>query len=142
MKIRDFMCASIIFVIGVLLGMNIMIDRECYQASQEAAEATSFEYTTKLMTVTAYCACTKCCGPWADGITANGYVIQPGDRFVAAPKEYSFGTQMLIPGYSNNKLVTVLDRGGAIKGDKIDVYFDTHQEALAWGVQKLTVKIY
>jgi 3D (Asp-Asp-Asp) domain-containing protein len=44
-----------------------------------------------------------------------------------------------IPDYG---LAEVKDRGGAIKGTKLDVYFDTHQEALNWGKPDLMVKIY
>lgn len=82
--------------------------------------------------ITAYCPCKKCCGRWSDGVTASGHKIQSGDRFVAADKSIPFGMMITIPGYGT---VPVLDRGGAIKGNRIDVYFDTHQEALEWGVQ-------
>lgn len=96
----------------------------------------------KTFRVTAFCACEKCCKGSADRITANGYRIQYGDRFIAAPKEYPFGTKMQIPGYNGGTLVSVQDRGGAIKGNKLDVYFDTHQEALNWGVKIIEVKVY
>jgi 3D (Asp-Asp-Asp) domain-containing protein len=96
----------------------------------------------KEMRVTAYCPGPCCCGKWADGMTASGHIIQPGDRFVAADKQFAFGTRILIPGYNNNHPVEVLDRGGAIKGDRLDVFFPTHKEALEWGVQVLTVSIY
>lgn len=89
--------------------------------------------------VSAYCPCSKCCGKYADGVTASGHKIKKGDKFCAAPKNIPFGTILEIPGYGK---VPVLDRGGVIKGNKIDVYFDTHKEALKWGRQYLTVKIY
>ena len=94
------------------------------------------------MRVTAYCPCPRCCGEYSDGITACGYEIQPGDTFVAADRRYPFGTEMLIPGYSNNRPVKVLDRGGAIKGNRLDVFFATHEEALQWGVQYLEVNVH
>lgn len=87
--------------------------------------------------VTAYCSCEKCCGKWADGITACGHKIQPGERFCAAPNKIPFGTILDIPGYGK---APVLDRGGAIKGKRLDIYFDTHQEALNWGVKHLEIK--
>jgi 3D (Asp-Asp-Asp) domain-containing protein len=93
------------------------------------------------MKVTGYCPCPKCCGKYADGITANGHKIQPGDTFVAADKRYSFGTKMVIEGYNNGQAVKVLDRGGAIRGDKLDAFFHTHQQALEWGVRYIDVKI-
>ena len=93
------------------------------------------------MRVTAYCPCPSCCGEYSDGITANGYEIQPGDTFVAADRRYPFHTEMLIPGYSNSQPVKVLDRGGAIKGNRLDVFFATHDEALQWGVQYLEVNV-
>ncbi len=91
--------------------------------------------------VSAYCENSCCCGDWADGTTASGYVIQPGDRFVAAPREIPFGTILEIPGYGT---VPVLDRGGAIKGARLDVFFgreDGHRRALEWGIRTLRVKI-
>jgi len=93
------------------------------------------------MRVTAYCPCPRCCGEYSDGITACGHEIQPGDTFLAADRRYPFGTEMLIPGYSNSQPVKVLDRGGAIKGNRLDVFFATHEEALEWGVQYLEVKV-
>jgi len=103
-----------------------------------------FITTTSLgkYTVTAYCPCEKCCGKWAKipgpRVTANGHKIQEGDKFVAAPKDIPFGTWLFIEGYSDQP-VLVLDRGGAIKGKKLDVFFHTHQEALNWGVKEIEV---
>ncbi|NQT02561.1 MAG: 3D domain-containing protein [Planctomycetes bacterium] len=94
------------------------------------------------MRVTAYCPCPRCCGEYSDGITACGHEIQPDDTFVAADRRYPFGTEMLIPGYSNSQPVKVLDRGGAIKGNRLDVFFASHEEALEWGVKYLDVNVH
>ncbi len=92
---------------------------------------------TKLMNVSAYCPCEKCCGKFADGITASG---APAVGFlVAAPPAIPFGTMLTIEGYAGGKPVEVLDRGGSIKGNRLDLLFDTHQEALNWGRQYLEV---
>ncbi|MHC4558520.1 MAG: 3D domain-containing protein [Planctomycetota bacterium] len=101
----------------------------------------SGQWQTKRMRVTAYCPCPKCCGQYSDGVTASGHKIQPGDTFVAADKRFSFGTEMVIAGYNNGQLVKVLDRGGAIRGNRLDLFFGTHQEALEWGVKHLDVRI-
>src|SRR5688572_4552373 len=94
------------------------------------------------MEVTAYCPCTKCCGPKAQGITASGKNVHYNDgKFVAADRKFAFGTKLIIPGYAGSKTVEVTDRGGAIKGNKLDVYFHSHAEALKWGRQKLTVTV-
>lgn len=87
------------------------------------------------MLVTAYCPCRKCCGPNAQGLTASGKpVSHNGGRFVAADTSVlGFGTKLVIPGYADGAPVEVIDRGGAIKGDRLDVYFPTHAEALQWG---------
>ncbi len=90
--------------------------------------------------ISAYCPCELCCEIYSDGITASGHVIQPGDKFVAAPPHIPFGTMLEIPGYG---IVPVLDRGGAIKGNKLDIFFggpEGHYRALQWGRKQLTVK--
>jgi len=101
----------------------------------------SGEWQTVQMRVTAYCPCEKCCGKYSNGQTACGHKIRPGDAFVAADKKYSFGTEIIIPGYENAEPVKVLDRGGAIRGNRLDVFFASHEEALKWGVNDLNVKV-
>ena len=88
--------------------------------------------------VTAYCGCEICCESYADGITASGYKLQNGSKVIAAPADIPFGTKIYIPGYG---LATVEDRGGSIKGNRLDVYFQTHKEALEWGKQILLVEM-
>lgn len=98
-------------------------------------------HTVKMM-VTAYCACPKCCGPDAIGLTASGKDVSYNDgKFVAADKQFAFGTNLIIPGYNSNKPVEVQDRGGAIKGNHLDVFFPTHQEALEWGRRVIDVTV-
>ena len=58
-------------------------------------------------------------------------------RTVAAPSNLPFGTKLNI----NGKTYVVEDRGGAIKGNRIDVYVGSHSEALAWGVRYLPVEV-
>lgn len=91
---------------------------------------------TTIFRVTGYCACSKCCGKFASGYTSSGTKATAG-RTVAASTQYNFGTQLLI----NGKAYTVEDRGGAITGNKLDIYFDTHAEAIAWGVKYLPVEV-
>lgn len=97
---------------------------------------------TVMMEVTAYCACVKCCGPNAIGLTASGKDISYNSgKFVAADTSVlPFGTKLIIPGY-HGQAVEVIDRGGAIKGNKLDVFFPTHQEALVWGRQHVAVTV-
>lgn len=111
------------------------------KSHDERPQKSSDEWQTVRMRVTAYCPCPICCGQYSDGMTACGHVIKAGDTFVAADKRYAFGTEMMVPGYSSGQIVKVFDRGGAIRGDRIDVFFPTHQEALEWGVKHLDVKI-
>lgn len=85
--------------------------------------------------VTAYCACSKCCG-WSTGITASG-AMATANHTIAAPRTFSFGTKVII----NGQTYTVEDRGGAIQGNRIDVYMNSHSEALAWGVRYLYVEV-
>jgi 3D (Asp-Asp-Asp) domain-containing protein len=94
---------------------------------------------TRLMRVTAYCPCKLCCGSHAAGITASGHAIAPHDAFAAADPQLPFGTTVIVPGYNEGKPVQILDRGGAIKGDRLDVFFSDHRKALEWGIRDLSI---
>ena len=95
------------------------------------------------MQVTAYCACKRCCGPSAHGLTASGRSVSYNSgHFVAADTRLlPFNTKLIIPGYANDKPVEVIDRGGAIKGNHIDLFFSTHEQAREWGVKWIAVTV-
>ena len=89
--------------------------------------------------VTHYCACTRCCGPNAQGITASGKQVAVG--MVAMSSHYPFGTQIMI----NGIMYTVEDRGGSgIENDigRVDIYVPDHNEALRMGRYDTTAYIY
>ncbi len=79
--------------------------------------------------LTAYCSCSICCGQWAanPGITASGAYAQPG--VTVAMGGVPFGTKLSINGH----VYTVQDRGTAY--GHVDIYFSSHAEALAFGLQ-------
>jgi len=89
-----------------------------------------------LMEATAYDPGPKSCGKWASGYTATGAKAERGivavdDRVIP------MGTRMYIPGYGFG---VAADRGGAIKGMRIDLCYPTYEEARQWGRQR--VKVY
>lgn len=88
--------------------------------------------------LTAYCTCSKCCGRWADGITYTGTDATPGRTIAVDPNVIPLGSSVHIDGLGT---YVAEDIGGAIKGNRIDVLFPTHQEALEFGVQYSNVSI-
>ena len=87
-------------------------------------------------TATAYCGCAKCCGK-STGKTASGTTATAG-RTVAMSSSYSFGTKIEIQGIGT---YIVEDRGGAIKGNRIDIFFSNHQKALDFGRKTVYLKV-
>lgn len=110
------------------------------------AETASPEPTPSLISLgefklTAYCACEKCCGkapgdPYY-GITAYGYQVTAGRTIAVDPDVIPIGSEVVINGHT----YIAEDVGGAIKENRIDIYFNTHQEALEFGVQYAEVFI-
>lgn len=96
---------------------------------------TSANSNGQIYKITAYCPCAKCCGK-TTGITAMGTHATAG-RTIAASSKFAFGTKLNINGHT----YTVEDRGGAINGNKIDIFVNSHAEALAWGVRYLPVSV-
>ncbi len=107
---------------------------------------------------TAYCPCGSCCNwkrnwhgrpviakgryrgkPKAVGITASGKRAKPG-TLAADTRYYPMGTVIYIPGYGYG---VVADRGGDIRGRRrLDLFYNTHKEALRWGRKKLRVVVF
>ena len=141
-----------IIIAAVITGVS-MIDHKEEQTSEieEIGTALSEQEETEIQQellnlgefrLTAYCACEKCCGKWALNrpVDKNGEAIvytasmkraESGWTIAADTDILPFGTKIWIDGHEYE----VQDRGGAIKGNRIDIYFDTHEEVCQFGVQ-------
>lgn len=80
--------------------------------------------------ITHYCACSICCGEYSNGITASGTTAQAGRTIAVDPSLIPLGSSVVINGHT----YVAEDTGGAIKGNRIDVFVSSHSEALANGV--------
>lgn len=89
------------------------------------------------MTLTAYCPCKACCGKYANGYTATGTKATEGRTIGVNPKIIPYGTEVMI----GDRVYVAEDTGGSSKQKHIDVYYDTHERALAQGVLRKEVFI-
>ena len=85
-------------------------------------------------TITAYCGCKKCSG--GHNKTASGTTPTEGRTIAADTSVLPYGTQVVIDGI----VYTVEDCGSGVNGNHIDIFFSTHEKALAYGTK--TVKVY
>ena len=97
---------------------------------------------------TAYCTCVKCCGIWSaehPSRVGTDYVQRTksgttptADRTVSVdPDVIPLGTVLIIDGHE----YIAEDTGSAVKGNVIDIYFDSHELAVEYGVQMKTIYI-
>lgn len=106
------------------------------RATQQPETASKWESIGEFK-LTAYCPCEKCCGIWAknrpNGIvyTASGAKAEAGKTIAVDPDVILYGTEVKIGDHT----YIAQDSGSAIKGNKIDVYYDDHSAALAHGVK-------
>ena len=114
-----------------------------WQTIAEIEPTPSEEPEWQTFTATAYCSCEKCCGKWAlnrpNGIvyTASGAIAEEGVTVAADWNILPAGTLIEIDGLGER---IVQDRGGAITGNRIDIYFNSHEVALEFGVQEVLVR--
>jgi 3D (Asp-Asp-Asp) domain-containing protein len=100
--------------------------------------SSSKKYKTITVKATAYTANCKGCS----GITASGLNLKKNPNVKAIsvdPKVIPLGTKVHVEGYGD---AIAADKGGAIKGNKIDVFYSSHSKAINWGRKTVKVKIY
>ena len=91
---------------------------------------------SRVMRVSAYTTSDK--GMNGEGITASGEKVQAGCT-IAAHSSIPLGTQIYIP--ELGKTFTVMDRGGSIQEDQLDMYMESQKDALEFGTRELEVQI-
>ncbi|MFJ8258536.1 3D domain-containing protein [Peribacillus asahii] len=106
--------------------------------AKKASSTTKAIHKTINVKATAYTANCKGCS----GITATGLNLKknPTVKAIAVdPKVIPLGTKVHVEGYGQ---AVAADKGGAIKGHKIDVFIASKQKALNWGVKTVKVTVY
>ena len=114
----------------------------------ETSDGQVLEYTDVMqLEATAYCPCYSCCGKYPGNkwynVTATGTKGRVG-VIAVDPRVIPLGTQVYIEGLGGAKnygFGSAEDTGGAIKGQIIDLYFNTHKETVNWGRQQVKVYI-
>ena len=119
------------------------VDNSVYQTPEYPDEQSNDEFEYLIsddFKLTHYCHCALCCGK-AGQPTASGRMPELGVTVGVDPKLIKLGSYLRIEIPDGNGGYTVYrakaradDTGGAIKGNKIDVFVGSHQEALNLGV--------
>lgn len=99
------------------------------QTSISRGGSTIYFKRAYVMKASAYCS--------PGGTTATGAAV--GSGIVAVdPRVIPLGQKVYVEGYG---FAHALDTGGAIRGNRIDLYMDSNQEALSWGVRNVLVYV-
>ncbi len=84
-------------------------------------------------TTTGYCNCSVCSSGW--GLTYSGTVPKANHTISADINVFPIGTKLMI----NGIVYTVEDIGSSVNGGRIDIYYDSHEAAVAHGTQTAEV---
>lgn len=101
--------------------------------SEEPASLPSHDTYLGEFDTTAYCNCSKCSPGFS--LTYSGTVPTANHTISADLSQYPIGTQLRI----GDIIYTVEDTGSTLNGNWLDIYFNTHEEALHYGRQTVSV---
>lgn len=107
--------------------------------STSASSNSSKKNVVREMTVTSTAYTANCSG--CSGITATGINLKrnPNQKVIAVdPNVIPLGTKVYVEGYGT---AIAADTGGAIRGNKIDVYFPNRSDAIKWGRRQVKIQI-
>ena len=96
--------------------------------SEPPAEPVPAEVSLGTFKITGYCGCERCSGEHK--LTYSGTVPKAHHTISADLTRFPIGTQLRI----GDTIYTVEDKGSSVKGNTLDIYYDSHDEALANGV--------
>jgi 3D (Asp-Asp-Asp) domain-containing protein/LysM repeat protein len=102
--------------------------------AEKSEEGNSNEITVKATAYTA--SCEGCSGTTATGVDLNA---NPDAKVIAVdPTVIPLGSKVYVEGYGE---AIAADTGGAIKGNRIDVFIPSEQDAINWGNKQVNITI-
>ncbi|HZG72465.1 MAG TPA: 3D domain-containing protein [Chondromyces sp.] len=124
---------------NIAVGKNLIVSADSTPKKTTISSTDKSKEVVKELRVSSSAYTANCKG--CSGITATGINLKknPNAKVIAVdPKVIPLGTKVYVEGYGE---AVAGDKGGAIKGNKIDVHMATKKEALNWGRRTVTVKI-
>lgn len=115
---------------------TVPVQYEDPQESEKIEAALDWHYIEDCE-LTAYCPCAVCCGK-DNGITATGTAAQEGVTIAVDPDVIPLGSWVEIDGHTYH----AEDVGGAVNGNHIDIYFNSHDAAWDFGRRYANVRWY
>jgi 3D (Asp-Asp-Asp) domain-containing protein len=106
--------------------------------TKKTTSNTAKPYKVLKMKASAYTGSCKGCS----GTTATGLNLKKNPKLKVIsvdPKVIPLGSKVYVEGYG---YAIAGDTGGALKGNKIDVFIPNQKNALKWGIKTVTVKVY
>lgn len=79
---------------------------------------------------TGYCPCYSCSEGWGRR-TSTGAIASANHTIAVDPRVIPYGTKVMI----NGVIYTAEDKGGGVKGNHIDIFYNTHGETRIQGTQ-------
>ena len=119
--------------------LNVSTDGATVTAKEEEKSEKQEPTVVKTFKVTATAFTANCRG--CSGVTSTGFNLKknPNAKIIAVdPKLIPLGTKVWVEGYGE---AIAADKGGSIKGNKIDVFMSSTKKAYSWGRRTVTVKI-
>ena len=104
------------------------------EAAKTTEEPASHLVSLGVFKTTGYCPCGSCSGRWGR-LTSTGALAAAGHTVAVDPRVIPYGARLMI----NGVIYTAEDRGGGVRGNHIDIFYDTHEESRLHGAQAAEV---
>lgn len=106
---------------------------ETAEEESETADTPSM-HSLGLFRTTGYCPCRQCSEGWGRH-TSTGAIAQSNHTIAVDPRVIPYGSKVMI----NGTVYTAEDRGGGVKGNHIDIFFDSHAQTKQHGSRQQEV---
>ena len=118
----------------ILVGETAQTAESDTVAAEETAEESAHDHVQNglkslgVFRTTGYCPCYQCSEGWGRS-TSTGAIAKSSHTIAVDPRVIPYGTKLMIGGV----VYTAEDRGGGVKGNHIDIFFDNHAQTRQHG---------
>lgn len=118
---------------------EVVTETEIVEVEKEVTKYETINFKGEVFTVTAYCSCEICTGVHSDGITASGSKATAKRTLAVDKGIIPLGSKIVLEGHDSLYIAEDTGNPKYMSGKRIDIYFDSHEEAKKFGVQELKV---